>query len=125
MITVGLHGLEVFGHHGVGDDERAAGRTFVFDVEWDLAEPAVDDIRRTVDYREVAARVRGVSEARQFRLIEALCGAVADEVLRGFPVSRVRVRVRKPALEPAGLPVAHSSATVERFREERAQSGAT
>ncbi len=118
MITVELQGLEVFGHHGVGADEREIGRTFVFDVEWDVADAAASDcLADTVDYREIAACVRDVSDGRQFQLIEALSVAVADALLHRFPVDRVRVRVRKPALRPAGLPVAASSATVERMRE--------
>ena len=53
-----------------------------------------------------------VSDGRQFNLIEALAAAVADALVERFDVERVRVRVRKP--QPAGVPAAHASATVER-----------
>jgi len=37
VITVELHGLRVFGHHGVYDEERANGQDFLFDVELEVA----------------------------------------------------------------------------------------
>jgi dihydroneopterin aldolase len=113
-VTVELVGLEVFGRHGVDDDEREQGRTFLYDVALEVATPASDRLENTVDYRAVAACVREVSEAREYRLIEVLASAVADELATRFPVERIRVRVRKPGISPAGLTVAYSAATAER-----------
>jgi dihydroneopterin aldolase len=47
-------------------------------------------------------------------VIENLASAVADELAARFPVERVRVRVRKPGISPAGLDVEYSAATAER-----------
>jgi dihydroneopterin aldolase len=112
-LTVELVGLEVFGRHGVEDDEREQGRTFLYDVALDVEPPASDRLEDTVDYRAVAACVREVSDAREYRLIENLASAVADELAERFRPERVRVRVRKPGISPAGLTVAYSAATVE------------
>ncbi len=117
MTLVELRALEVFGHHGVGEDERRAGQRFLFDVE--LAVPdgaaASDRLEDTVDYREVAACIRDVSDGRQFTLLEGLAGAVADELVRRFRVQRARVRVRKPDLgRVSDLAVEYTAATVER-----------
>lgn len=113
-LLIELHGLEVFGHHGVDDDEREAGRVYLYDVAIEVAELGADRLEETVDYRAVAACVREVSNARRFRLIEALAGAVADALASRFPARRVRVRVRKPGIAPAGLTVEWSAATAER-----------
>jgi 7,8-dihydroneopterin aldolase/epimerase/oxygenase len=113
-LTVELVGLEVFGRHGVNDDEREHGRVFLYDVALDVPPPTSDRLEDTVDYRAVAACVREVSDAREYRLIETLAGAVADELAARFPANRVRVRVRKPGISPAGLTVEHSAATAER-----------
>jgi 7,8-dihydroneopterin aldolase/epimerase/oxygenase len=116
-VLVELRGLEVFGYHGVGEHERREGRTFVYDVELDVSDSALSDrLEDTVDYRDVAARVRDVSDSRPFLLIEALAGAVADALFEAFPVERVRVRVRKPGVRPSGLATEFSAATVERSR---------
>jgi dihydroneopterin aldolase len=114
MTTIELAGLEVFGFHGVNEDERRDGQRFLYDVELDVGEAGSSDrIEDAVDYREVAACVREVSERRSFHLLEALAVAVADALLDRFPVARVRVRVRKPEVR---LPVEHAAATVERSR---------
>jgi dihydroneopterin aldolase len=113
MIVVELEGLEVFGRHGVLDEERLDGQAFLYDVRLEVGDAALSDrIEDAVDYREVAACVRVVSDGRQFNLIEALAAAVADALVARFAVERVRVRVRKPS--PAGVPAEFAAATVER-----------
>ncbi len=113
-MRVELRGIELRGYHGVLAKERRDGQPFLFDVELDVGERGASDrIEDAVDYRDVAAAVREVND-RQFRLLEALACAVADELLERFPVERVKVRVRKPDVRPAGLTVEHSAVTVER-----------
>ena len=115
MIEVELHGLEIFGRHGVNDEERERGQVFLYDVRLEVTEAALSDrLDDAVDYVEVADCVREVSSGRQFALLEALAAAVADAVVARFAVERVRVRVRKPGVKPAGLDVDWSAATVER-----------
>ena len=114
MTTIELAGLEVFGHHGVNEDERRDGQRFLYDLELEVGEAGSSDrIEDAVDYREVAACVREVSESRAFHLLEALAAAVADALLDRFPAARVRVRVRKPDVR---LPVEHAAVSVERSR---------
>ena len=104
MITVHVHDLRVFGNHGVHEAERTAGQDFLFDVELDVGDRgAGDDFTEAVDYVEVARVVHDVSRARQFTLLEALATAVAEELESRFSPERVVVRVRKPAVKPAGL----------------------
>jgi dihydroneopterin aldolase len=113
VIVVELDSVEVFGRHGVLEEERREGQSFFYDVRLEVSDAALSDrIEDAVDYRLVAECVRDVSESREFNLLEALAAAVADAVLARFEVERVRVRVRKP--DPAGVPAAYSAATVER-----------
>jgi len=117
MTTIELAGLEVFGYHGVNEDERRDGQRFLYDLELEVGEAgSTDRIEDAVDYREVAGLVREVSESRAFHLLEALAAAVADALLESFPLERVRVRVRKPGVRPAGLDVEFTAAIVERTR---------
>jgi 7,8-dihydroneopterin aldolase/epimerase/oxygenase len=104
VITVHVHDLRVFGHHGVHDEERERGQDFLFDVDLDVGERgANDEFAEAVDYREVARVVQAVSDERRFTLIEALASAIADELERRFQPERLRIRVRKPEVRPAGL----------------------
>ncbi len=115
MIVVEVEALEVFGHHGATEEERAAGQTFLYDVRLEVSDGALSDrLEDTVDYVQVAETVRDVSEASRFNLLEALAAAVADAIAERLPVEHVRVRVRKREVEPAGLAVAWTAATVER-----------
>ena len=113
-MIVELVGLEVFGRHGVREDERLAGRTFVCDVALTVDDPAVDRLEATVDYSAIAACVREVSDEGEFQLIETLAAAVADALAARFRARRVEVRVRKPGIAPAGLWVEYSAATAVR-----------
>jgi dihydroneopterin aldolase len=115
-MIVELVGLEVFGRHGVDDDERENGRTFLYDVALEVDEPGEDRLEETVDYRAVAVCVREVSDGGEYRLIESLAAAVADALHARFSASRVTVRVRKPGIAPAGLTVEYSAATAVRER---------
>jgi dihydroneopterin aldolase len=111
-MIVALQGLEVFGYHGAYAEEQAGGQTFWFDLELEVGDRGADDVLETaVDYTQVAAVVREVSDGRRFDLLEALATAVADELERRLPVERLSVRVRK---RPAGLPVEWSAVTVMR-----------
>lgn len=114
-VVVEVEGLELFGRHGVEPEERERGQTFLFDLRLDVGDEALaDDLAAAVDYVEVVECVRAVSDRRPFNLLEALAAAVADAIAARFPVERVRVRVRKQEVRPAGLPVAWTAATVER-----------
>jgi 7,8-dihydroneopterin aldolase/epimerase/oxygenase len=104
MITVEVRDLRVFGKHGVHEEERERGQDFVFDVELEVGERGASDrLDDAVDYVAVAAAVQEVSDARQYSLLEALATVVADELERRYSPERIRVRVRKPEVRPAGL----------------------
>ncbi len=110
-----LKGLHVFGYHGVEREEQQLGQIFLFDVEMEVGERGADDrLEGAIDYTEVAAAIRELSNGRRFDLIEALASGVAELVHERFGPERVRVRVRKPHVKPAGMTVEYSAATAER-----------
>jgi dihydroneopterin aldolase len=110
-VIIELQGLELFGYHGVLEEEKENGQTFWYDVELEVGEwGATDRLEDAVDYRLVVAAVREVNEQR-FELLEALAASVAEALIERFAVARVKVRVRK---RPAGIPVAYSAVTAER-----------
>ena len=84
-MRIEIAGITLQGRHGVLDHERRDGQAFVFDVELELDEPAEDDIDATVDYRDVVACVREISDGQAFQLLESLAVAVAEELKRRFP----------------------------------------
>ena len=110
-MKIELHGLELFGHHGVLEEEKEDGQTFWYDVALEVGEWATTDrLEDAVDYRLVVDAIREVNE-RRFELLEALAATVAETLIERFAVARVKVRVRK---RPAGMPVDYSAVTAER-----------
>jgi 7,8-dihydroneopterin aldolase/epimerase/oxygenase len=97
-MIVEVHGLELFGRHGVNDDERRDGQTFLVDVTLEIAEPKDDAIDATIDYRLVRDIVRGINEGENYQLLETLAAAIADALNAELRVKRVRVSVRKPGI---------------------------
>ena len=102
---------------GVDDEERREMQDVLITVTLhaDLRRAGESDrLEDAIDYREVAAAVREVNDGPPFRLLEALATTVADALVARFPAERVRVRVRKPEVRPAGVEVEFSAVTVER-----------
>jgi dihydroneopterin aldolase len=97
-MIIEVHALELFGRHGVNDDERRDGQTFLFDVTLEIAEPKGDAIDETFDYRLVRDIVRGINEKESYQLLETLAAAIADALNADPRVKSVRVTVRKPGI---------------------------
>jgi dihydroneopterin aldolase len=102
-VTIELHGIELRGFHGVLEHERTEGQRFLFDVWLDVPAPARDELAATLDYREIVAAVRDVSDGTAFQLLETLASTLAGELVARFGVTAARVRVRKPDVD-LGVP---------------------
>jgi dihydroneopterin aldolase len=115
-----LHDMVFQGRHGVYEHELRNEQPFHvdLDLEVDLQGAGTDDdLARSVDYAAVYELVRGIVESTSFRLIEALAEAIAHEVLVGFAVDEVVVRVRKPRVDLGG-PLAWAGVEIRRRRHE-------
>ena len=94
-----IRGIEVFAHHGVFDFERREGQKFVIDLVLGVqTAPAAasDDLKDTVDYGSVVARVVEAATSEPVDLIETLAQRVADVVLHEPRVEWVDVTLHKP-----------------------------
>ena len=116
-MKIELRGLELFGHHGVTEEERDA-------------RPAVRLRRRARGGRARRRRPdrgrgrlprgrRGRPRGR--RAAASRCSrrsptAIADALVERFAAERVRVRVRKPEVRPAGIELEFAAVTAERRR---------
>jgi len=99
--TILLSGMRFEGIHGVSEEERLLPQLLEVDLEvaLDLTKAATTDaLADTLDYGELVEACRRVVEEGTQRLLEAVAGAIADEVVGHPGVERVRVRVRKPAV---------------------------
>jgi dihydroneopterin aldolase len=100
-----LEGMVFEGTHGALPEEQLAPQPFEVDVELAMnLQPAgrSDDLEQTVDYARVHDACRQIVESARFNLVEAIAEAIAHEILAGFPVQEVTVRVRKPKVQLGG-----------------------
>lgn len=95
-----LRGMRFFGYHGVFPEENRLGQQFYVDLslQMDLSKAAeTDDLDYTINYAEIHARVKTIVEGPPFKLIEALAGKIASDVLDAYTsVNEVTVSVTKP-----------------------------
>ncbi len=116
--VIEVRGIRAFGTHGVFEEERRRGQTFVVDLrlEADLSGAATsDELGDTVDYAALAQRIHDEVTATRFDLIEALASHLAGIVLEDPLVAAVEVRVAKPEA-PMSVPVDEVAVTLRRRR---------
>ena len=124
--TIILEGIRFHGFHGLTRMERQVGVRYRVDVEMAAdvtAAAATDRVSDTIDYRKVHQLVIEVGRRESYHLIETLSAHLAEEILRRFPVLRVRVLVRKETPVLDGI-VDAVGVQVERTRAEAALPGA-
>jgi len=122
-----VSGIEGFGHHGVLDFERRDGQPFVVDLALLLdTRPAAgsDDLRDTVDYGSLVAKVKKAIESDPVDLIETLAERIAGICLEDPRVDRAEVTVHKPAA-PIEATFGDVTLTITRRRGRTSTGGAT
>ncbi len=113
---VSVRDLSVSAVIGVHDWEREIEQTLVFtaDMAADVRKAAAtDDLADALDYSAVAATIAAVVRDGRFRLIETAAERVAERLLADFPITRLRLELRKPIAAGSYIAVV----TIERTRE--------
>ena len=114
-----VSGIECLGHHGVFEFERTEGQLFVVDLTLGLdtgSAAASDDLRDTVDYGSLVARVKAAVETDPVDLIETLAQRIADVCLWDARVQWARVTVHKPDA-PIDVKFSDVALTITRKRQ--------
>ncbi len=118
---ISLQSLECYGYHGVFPEENKLGQRFVVDLDLDIDLARAgkeDDLFATVNYAEIAERVKYIVEGPPFKLVEAVAETIADMLLREYPlVQEAHVRVIKPN-PPVPIHFAGVIITIHRKREQ-------
>ena len=96
-----IRGLRVFAYHGVLEEERRDGQTFVLDVWLECAPSRAGETDDLAD-AAVCDRVVELAQGGPYRLLERLAALIADDLVARFGVVLARVRVAKP-----DVPVPH------------------
>jgi FolB domain-containing protein len=116
---VSIRDLSVSAVIGVHDWEREIEQILIFSVDLVPATgyvsraAATDDLADALDYSAVASIITAVVRDGKFHLIETTAERVAERLLADFPVSWLRLEVRKPIANASYT----ATITIERTRE--------
>ena len=100
MDSIQVTGIRAYGYVGYLAEEKVLGQWFEVDLTlWvDLAVAGKsDDIQDTLDYRSAISVVKEQITTAKYDLVEKLISAIADSLLNLERVSKVRVKLSKPA----------------------------
>ena len=115
---IAIRGLRAKAHHGVYAVERERGQIFLVDavLEVDTAPAAADDdLERTVNYAELAQRLRASLVDEPVDLLETLAQRLADVCLAHPLVEAVEITVHKPEAD-LGVPFDDVTVAIRRQR---------
>jgi dihydroneopterin aldolase len=97
--------LEAWTRLGVPNEERAKPQMLLVTLTMTVDDigPAArtDDVRLTINYADVATKVKDFAAARPRRLLETFAAELADELLAAFPIRHLRLEVKKFVLPDA------------------------
>ena len=95
-----IRDIEIDCYLGVYEHEQAKARPIVIEVEMFVPEtanrPRRDDLSETVNYERVVETIERVVGVRRFKLVETLCGEIADELAKLKGLRALKVAVTKP-----------------------------
>ena len=100
MDKIVIKDLEVFAYHGVFEEEKKKGQTFIITAELylDLRDAGMTDaLEQTVNYAEVCDLISEVMLEEKYNLIEAAAENIADTILIKYDkIKSVRIIISKP-----------------------------
>ncbi len=106
MEIIRLNNMIFYAHHGYYQAERELGQKFEVDVEMecDLSRAIeTDNLKDTVNYREVYQQISRIFNNTKFTLVETLAERIARHVLEQFAIHSIRIKVRKPQVSMNGF----------------------
>jgi dihydroneopterin aldolase len=119
MDRIVLTSMRFEGRLGVSAEERELPQLLEVDVEIEApldGAAASDDLADAIDYSPLVARTQAIVEGSDYRLLEALAGAIVTSLLSAAPAATaVTVRVRKLAV-PLDVDMDHAAVELRRER---------
>ena len=117
-----LQGMQFYGYHGVNPEERVLGQRYVVDLTADLdllRAGETDKLEDTVSYSHIYRTARSVMEGEPHNLLESAAQAIADRVLKEFPIEAVSITVKKPNPPVRGSSIEFAAVRIHRTANPR------
>ena len=98
MEQILVQGLQVFGYHGVYEQEKEEGQTFLVNCVMDTSFASAihsDDVGETVDYGTVCLFIKKYFEEKAYDLLEKVADELATSIMYAFPGIE-QIQITKP-----------------------------
>lgn len=112
-----IEGLEVFAHHGVFEEEKKEGQTFVISATLytdTRLSGRSDDLKDTVNYGDVAYFIDSYISRGGHNLLEKLANDLARDLLTHFNIEGLELQIEKPQA-PIDLNFKFVAVKIKRF----------
>jgi dihydroneopterin aldolase / 2-amino-4-hydroxy-6-hydroxymethyldihydropteridine diphosphokinase len=117
MDKIYIKDLQVYGFHGVNQQEKEMGQRFLISLELYLnlkLAGETDDLNKTVNYGQLCIDVEEEFKKESYFLIEKSAEKLAEFILqKNNLVDRVKVMVKKP-WAPIGKPLEYAAVEIDR-----------
>jgi FolB domain-containing protein len=107
MDRITLRRVRAFGRHGWEAAEREDAQPFEIDLDAEIdlrAAQTSDDLTQTLDYAALHRRIVGIVERTSYALLERLAAEIADAIFEDRRVTRIMLRIAKPAILNGATP---------------------
>lgn len=100
MDQIIIENLEIFGYHGVFEEEAFLGQKFIVNARLYLdtrQAGQTDDLTQSLDYGEVCQFIKKLVETERYMLIEKIAEEIASGLLLTYEMlQKVEITVKKP-----------------------------
>lgn len=100
MDQIYIENLELFGYHGVLEQEQELGQKFIVGATLYLdtrKAGKTDSLKESLDYSEVCQKIKEIVERQRFLLIERVAEIIAEKLLLNYEtLKEVEITVKKP-----------------------------
>ena len=102
-LTIQVKGINVFGTHGVYEQEKKKGQEFRIDLQIELRENILnfenyksESFNNSVNYENLVNEVINVSDDNSFDLIETFAYEILNSLRKYNNISKATVTIHKP-----------------------------
>ena len=99
MFKILIKNLNLFGYHGVREEEKKRGQNFLFNIEVYINKSSFlddDNIESTINYSKVVELIKEINGKERFNLLETFSQSLAGKILSMSQlVEKVKVRIEK------------------------------
>jgi dihydroneopterin aldolase len=102
-LTIQVEGINVYGTHGVYDQEKINGQNFRIDLLIELKENILnfenyksESFENTINYENLVNEVINVSDSNSFDLIETFAYEILNSLRKYNNISKATVTIHKP-----------------------------